>query len=60
MGTTYTLACSTLGNTCEWAFRGGSIDEIELRFRDHARCAHQLRELSSELLDRVRQSIRTS
>lgn len=49
----WTFACRDIGYSCGWRLRAGSLDEIQTRFRDHAKCAHQLRELPSEVVDRV-------
>jgi len=49
----WTFACRDVGYACEWKLRAESVDEIQGRFRDHARCAHQLRELPTDLVGRV-------
>lgn len=57
--TEFLFACRDLGQVCEWALRAPSADEIERRYRDHARCAHGLREISPEQAGRVRAAIRS-
>jgi predicted small metal-binding protein len=54
----YSFACRDLGEVCEWALRAPSVEEIDRRFRDHARCAHAIRTVSPELEARVRAAIR--
>jgi predicted small metal-binding protein len=51
------FACRSLGYTCEWALRAGSPQEILERVRDHARCAHNLQELTPDTVHRVEQAI---
>ena len=53
----WTFSCATLGYVCEWRLRATSPDEIERRFRDHARCAHSLADVSADLATRVRSEI---
>lgn len=48
-----TLACRDLGFPCEWQLRAASIDEVQRRFREHARCAHGMAELDAGWVDRV-------
>ncbi len=49
----WSFACRDLGYSCEWRLRAGSVEEIQTRFRDHARCAHQLADLPTDLIGRV-------
>ncbi len=44
------FACRDAGFPCEWQLRATSTSEIETRFREHARCAHGLRELPPEIV----------
>jgi predicted small metal-binding protein len=54
----FSFACRDLGRSCEWALRAPSVEEIESRFREHARCAHQLREIDAGLAAALRAAIR--
>ncbi len=49
--------CRSLGFPCEWALRAGSKAEIVERVREHARCAHNMGELSTDLLVKVEHAI---
>lgn len=46
----WSFACRDAGFPCEWQLRAASTTEIEARFREHARCAHGLRELPPEIV----------
>ncbi len=52
------FSCRDVGYACEWSLRAASADEVQSRFRDHARCAHGLPEVSGELAARVAAAIR--
>lgn len=54
----FAFSCRDLGEVCEWALRAPTVEEIERRYREHARCAHGLREISTGQSDRVRAAIR--
>ncbi len=58
MAGTVSFSCSSLGTVCEWALTAASAAEIERRFRDHARCAHGIAEVSPDLSSKVRAAIR--
>jgi len=45
----WSLACRDVGFACEWEMRARPLGEVEARYRDHAKCAHSLAELGSEL-----------
>lgn len=49
--------CRSLGFPCEWALRAPSKAEIIERVRDHARCAHNMGEISPDLLAKVEAAI---
>jgi predicted small metal-binding protein len=49
----WSFDCRDVGYSCEWRLRAPSVAEIQARFREHARCAHQLPEVSADLLGRV-------
>jgi predicted small metal-binding protein len=50
----WSFSCRDVGYRCEWHLRGTSQEEIVGRFREHARCAHGVNELSDELSHRIR------
>jgi predicted small metal-binding protein len=47
------FSCSSLGNVCEWALFASNVDEVQRRFRDHARCAHGISPVPADLVERV-------
>jgi predicted small metal-binding protein len=47
------FACSDIGYACEWGLLASSAAEVQMRFRDHARCAHGISPVSPELEGRV-------
>jgi predicted small metal-binding protein len=49
--------CRSIGFSCEWAMRGDSAQEVTDRVREHAKCAHNLPELSPEVLGKVEAAI---
>jgi predicted small metal-binding protein len=49
----WSFSCRDVGYSCEWRLRAANADEIQTRFKEHARCAHQIREVPPELLQRV-------
>lgn len=49
--------CRSIGFPCEWALRGDSAHEIVDRVREHAKCAHNLPELSADLVSKVEGAI---
>jgi predicted small metal-binding protein len=49
--------CQSLGLPCEWAMRGDSAQEIVDRVREHAKCAHNMPELPTDLLAKVEAAI---
>ena len=53
-----TFECSSLGNACEWKLRTSSVEEIQRRFREHARCAHAIASVSADLAAQVAGRIR--
>ena len=54
------LTCRDVGFPCEWGIRGSDEGEILSRFRDHAKCAHALPELTPEIASRARAAVRRS
>ncbi len=56
----WSIACSELGNSCEWRVRTGSETETERRALEHFRCAHPDAAAGPELIGRVRSAIRRS
>ncbi len=50
--------CSSLGNPCEWRLRASTAEEVQRRFREHARCAHGIASVSAELASQVTERIR--
>jgi predicted small metal-binding protein len=54
----WTFACREVGFSCEWRLNAGSVGEIQTRFLDHAKCAHGLRELPTDLTGRVEAAAR--
>lgn len=53
----WAFECRSLGFPCEWALRAASKAEIVERVREHARCAHGMAELPSEMVPKVEASV---
>jgi predicted small metal-binding protein len=49
----WSFACRDLGFGCEWRLRAASVDEVKVRFFEHARCAHSVSQPSAEWSGRV-------
>ncbi len=49
--------CRSLGFPCEWALKGSSTNEVLDRVREHARCAHNMPEVPSDLLPKIQAAI---
>ena len=49
--------CRSIGFPCEWALRSDSTHEVIDRVREHAKCAHNMPELSADLLSKVEAAI---
>jgi predicted small metal-binding protein len=49
--------CRSLGLPCEWALQSPSKEEIVERIKEHARCAHNMGELSPEMRSKVEAAI---
>lgn len=54
---TVAFECRSVGFTCEWALRAGSKAEVVERMREHARCAHGMSDLPSELVPKVEAAV---
>ncbi|MGA9838937.1 MAG: DUF1059 domain-containing protein [Thermoplasmata archaeon] len=55
----WSFACLDIGLPCEWRLRAATQDEVELRFREHAKCAHGASDATGELIGRVRGAARS-
>jgi len=53
------FACASLGNVCEWALVAPNAEMVQMRFRDHARCAHGIHPVPDELARRVAAATRS-
>jgi predicted small metal-binding protein len=49
--------CRSIGLPCEWALRTETPREILDRVREHAKCAHNMPELSTELVSKIQGAI---
>ena len=54
----FSLACRDLGLPCEWAVRSSSEAEIRSRFAEHAKCAHAMDVVVSDVAERVAKATR--
>ncbi len=52
------LSCRDVGVDCDFVARGKDEKEILAKTTDHARKAHNMKEIPKELLEKVRKAIR--
>jgi predicted small metal-binding protein len=52
--------CRSIGFPCEWALHGDTAHEIVDRVREHAKCAHNLPDLSPDLVTKVEAAIHSA
>jgi predicted small metal-binding protein len=50
--------CRSVGLSCEWALRSDSARGVVDRFREHAKCAHSMPELSTEFVRQIESAVR--
>lgn len=53
-----TVSCRDVGADCDFVARGNSEEEIMSQVAEHARTAHNMEEIPSEVRDQVRAAIR--
>ena len=52
--------CRDIGTNCNFQARGRSEEEVLQRVSEHAKRAHNMKEISKEVVDKVRTAIYTS
>jgi predicted small metal-binding protein len=53
------IRCRDVGVDCDWVARGETEEEIMKKAAEHAKKAHGMNEIPPELVQRVRDAIRT-
>jgi predicted small metal-binding protein len=53
------IRCRDVGVDCDWAVTGETEEEIMKKAAEHAKKAHGMNEIPQELVQRVREAIRT-